>query len=205
MPVTQVFTNQLNFVAGYFGRGMLQKVVLPADNSKAFAIAGRCGYLDSNGRWVHGPCPGLKGIPFFVWRGVNNLDTTNDGTDSGDSALRHWISGNARGFITCFAGTGGYEFQTTEFVPSSSPGYNNGDPLTVASDGKLTYLDPQSHTSLYVSSTPAIVGFASPFHQTPENFLTGNVANQANASPVGTNAHGKPVLNFHTWFIPKAA
>lgn len=202
MPVTQVFTNQLNFVAGYFGRGMLQKVVLPADTSKAFAVAGRCGYLDNNGKWVHGPCPIGKGVPFFVWRGVNNFDTTNDGTDSGDSSLRHWISSNARGFITCFAGTGGYEFQTTEFVSGT---YNNGDALTVGTasgeEGKLKALSG----TLYAANTPAVVGFASPFHQTPENFLTSSVANQANASPVGTNAHGKSVLNFHTWFIPRSA
>lgn len=196
MAITQVFTNQLNFVAGYYGRGMLQKVLLPEAGHEAKAIAGRCGYINTAGKWQAGPTPTGKGVPMFVWRGTNHADVYNSGSDG---TTTYWQSGNARGFITCFAGTGGFEFQTTEFTGTPA----NGDPLTVDADGKIISHSGVSYATGGSAVAP-VVGFASPFHQTPENFLSGTNNNQAGASPVGVNMHNKSVLNFYTWFVPKS-
>lgn len=186
MVATQIFETQLNFVAGYYGRGMLQKVVLVKSTEKANAVAGRCGYLDSNGEWVAGPPPAKKGPPFWVWRGTNQPDTLNDGT--GADGTKYWVAGNTRGFITCFAGLGGFEFQTTEFETGST--YANGDALTVTAAGKVDV------TAAEPFGTTAIVGFATPFQGYPENLQPASTAR----TPTGTNLHNRSVLNFHTCF-----
>lgn len=193
MPATQMFVNQLNIVAGYFGKGMLRKVLPVADGSKAYAVAGRCGYINNAGRWVHGPTPARKGPALFVFRGVNQPDVLNDGyTGSFNVAGGYWwVSGNAQGFITCIPATGGFELQTTEYDTTQT--YNNGDALTVDANGRLTPASGDPY------GTTPIVGFAAPFMQYPENMRP---AAGASLGPTAQNAHGVNVLNFFTVFLP---
>lgn len=189
---TQAFSNSLNVVAGYFGRGMLQKVLKAKSTSIPNAVAGRAGYIDATtGEWVHGPCATKKGPAYFVFRGVNQPDVYSDGAYGSNFYEKYWVSGNAQGNITCIPATGGFELQTTEFVTTST--YTNGDMLKVGSDGKLDI------TTSALGGDP-IVGFCAPFTQYPENMWP---AAPANLSPVGINSHGISVLNFMTAFYPK--
>jgi hypothetical protein len=186
MPATQIFEHRLNLVAGYYGRGMLQIAVRYKSTEKDKAIAGRCGYLDANGEWNPGPPPAKKGPPLFIWRGTNQPDVLNDGV-AADGTI-YWKNPNLFGVITCFVGTGGFEFSTTEYDTAAS--YSNGDALTVAADGRLT------KTTAEPFGTTAIVGFCSPFRQQPENFLPATSA----LAPSGVDSNLRPVLNFHTCF-----
>lgn len=189
MPFTQMFENSLNIAAGYFGRGMLQKVVKVSSGSVSNAVAGRCGYIDNNGQWVHGPCPVNKGPAYFVFRGTNHRDVSNDGAMTSGSSY-WWVSGNVQGYITVIPATGGFELQTTEYDTSRT--YNNGDALTVGSDGKLTNNGITTYSSL-------IVGYCAPFTMMPENMRPATDT----FTPTGTNAYRVPVLNFYTVFLPR--
>lgn len=188
MVATQVFESQLNFVAGYYGRGMLQKVVLVETDNIDKAVAGRCGYLDANGDWVAGPPAAKKGPPYWVWRGTNQPDTYNDGTASDGSY--YWVAGNTRGHITCFAGSGSFEFQTTEYATGFT--YNNGDALTVDADGRIMPTNAEPY------GTTPIVGFATAFQQHPENLQPSGI----NRTPTGNNLHIRSVLTLYTCFYP---
>lgn len=188
---TQAFSNSLNVVAGYFGRGMLQKVLKAKSTSIPNAVAGRAGYVDTDGTWVHGPCGLKKGPAYFVFRGVNQPDVYSDGSYGSNFYERYWVSGNAQGNITCIPATGGFELQTTEFNTAGT--YTNGDMLKVDSDGKL-------NVSTATLGSDPIVGFCAPFTQYPENIWPA-----ANLPPVGNNSHGIAVLNFLTAFYPKTA
>lgn len=192
MAFTQMFQRQLNIVAGYFGRGMLVKVLPVASGSENKAYAGRCGHINANGQWAAGPVTGRKGPAMFIFRGVNQPDVTNDGY-SGISGLYWWVSGNAQGFVTCIPATGGFELQTTEFDTSQT--YNNGDPLTVTNEGILTNFGATPFSTF-------VVGFCAPFTAYPENMRP---AAGSAIGPVGTNAHGVRVLNFYTAFYPTSS
>jgi hypothetical protein len=195
MPATQMFLNQLNFVAGFFGRGMLQKVLKVASGSVAYAVAGRCGYIDNNGEWVHGLPPANRGPAMFVFRGVNQPDVLNDGTTGSVNIAGGywWVSGNAQGFVTCLPATGGFELQTTEFDVTQT--YQNGQALTVDGQGRLTNQNATPYTNV-------IVGYAAPFQQYPENMRP---AAGAALGPVAQNAHGVRVLNFYTTYLPRTS
>lgn len=186
MPATQVFEKHLNPVGGFFGPGSLMKVVAVAAASESNAVSGRCGYLDNNGEWVAGPPPTRKGPPLFIFRGLDQRDIFNDGSGL---TTTWWWPGNAQKRLSCFVGTGGFEFQTTEYTGTTP---NNGDALTVASDGRL-----QTYTGALYGTT-AVVGFCTPFQQTIETMLTAT----SNRTPIGQNMHLLSVLNFHTHFLP---
>lgn len=190
MPATQVYEKHLNPVAGYFGLGSLVKVlgVLAADQDKA--VSGRCGYLDSaTGVWRAGATPVRTGPPLFIFRGLEQADINNDGTSA--SGTIYWVAGTQNKRITCFVGTGGFEFQTTEYVTGT---YNNGTALTVDNNGKLS-----PHTGALYGTT-AVVGFCTPFQQMVENMITATT--YTTQTPVGQNMHLLSVLNFHTHFVP---
>lgn len=188
MPVSQMFEKSLNVVAGYFGRGMLQKVLPVASGSKSYAVAGRCGYVNANGEWVHGAPSAHTGPAYFVFRGVNQPDVMNDGQAA--DGTYWWVSGNNTGWITCIPCTGGFELQTTEF--DSAGTYNNGTALTVNSSGQLA-------PAATINSGTVIVGFCAPFTQYPENMRPSSIS----FGPRATNAYRVTVLNFYTWFIPR--
>ncbi|MEM2989887.1 MAG: hypothetical protein QXQ02_01725 [Halobacteria archaeon] len=191
VTVRQAFTNALEFVGGYFGPGMLQIAVQPKSDQVSKAVSGRCGYLDNNGQWVAGPPPAKKGPPMFVWRGTDRVEGIRTAVDEGNTV--QWKMASTAGTITCFAGTGGFEFQTTEFDTAQT--YNNGDALTVNADGKLI------PTTAEPFGTTAIVGFCAPFRQAPENFaFNPNNPLMPTMSPKGQNFNLRTVLNFYTCF-----
>lgn len=187
MAASQAFEHQLNIVAGYFGRGMLMKVLKPASGSVANALAGRAGYIDNNGQWVAGFPPSKKGPALLVFRGVNQPDVYNDGSRAGGGYW--WVGGN-QGYITCIPTTGGFEVQTTEYDTSKT--YTNGNALNATTAGLIT----NAVTAPY---TNGVLGFACPFLQYPENAYP---SAPTALGPVGTNANQVNVLNFYTCFLP---
>lgn len=191
VTVTQAFTHELNFSGGYFGPGMLQISVQPKSDQVANALSGRCGYLDVNSQWVAGPPPAKKGPPMFVYRGVDKVEGIRTAVDVGGEI--QWKMASTAGTITCFVGTGGFEFQTTEYNSAST--YNVGDALTVDSDGKLNV------TTAEPFGTTPIVGFCSPFRMAPENFaFTPANPLMPTMAPTGQNFNRRSVLSFYTCF-----
>jgi len=189
--ITRTFDHHLEAIKGWYAEGALDKSMLYDTTNATNIVAGRVGHLDGDGLFVPGPDAGLQAMPLFLLTSASDYDVDNAAVDPDGNSI--WQGVSPSNVLTALVATGGYEVQTTEFESESEAGYTYyvNTPLTAAADGKLT---PATNFG-----TDWIVGICSTHEHSDWQTKGTSVAS---GTPLGTNAHGKSVLTFWTYFLP---
>jgi len=192
--VNQQNDHELQPIKGYYQFVALDKTA-PIDETALESYsdwpAGRVGYITSSGTIaLANGASCTNEMPLYLWQG-GDLGTIAQGVGADDTI--HWQNTLPAGLVTGLVATGGYELQTTEF--DSDETYAPNTFLT-------TTLDAQHVPGLIVPITGKVInnwicGIASLHCQERWDLQT------TPTSAKGTNANGKSVLTFWSYFLPK--
>lgn len=157
-----------------------------------FIPRGRCVSLNSSGEWVLGvgASNAALSVPFFLLSNSDDYDVKNDGgTLSTD--YNAWSPATPTGKGQAVCGLHAGELETTEFNSALNYAINNALTAPLQSSG----------TASDLLNTAGVLTNASikPY----QNTVVGFVSKTFTAASPTKNAHGKKVLRFWSWFIPK--
>lgn len=159
-----------------------------------FFPAGRCGHMNSAGRFVLGPDAAKTAVPYHFWYGNRDPATGLSGTNTSSGKV-HWVSATNKKVSALVGLQGVAELQTTEFDATKT--YTPNDYLTADADGKLTNdVGAAVKPRCGIDWVVGICTWGTKGRQGVDVEPT---------SPVSVNAYGVSMLTFYTFFFPKQA
>jgi len=184
----QMYFHALDFLKGWPNEYALDfSARFSADMEKTDMSGGCVAHLDADGEFM----PGAKGtqVPIFMINGPNDLDVDNDGGDE-------WTAIAPRGEASGLVGIDAFELETTEFETSQT--YAPNDILHSPTEDQVTNGSENDAGKLYKRKGWTGGG---------NGALTLNTDSVCGIVSRGkrTNAHGRTVLAFWTFFHPSAS
>ena len=186
---TQMFTNTLDAIKGWFHEAALDHSAEIAgsqtDGTNDLEYKqGMCCSLNADNKLVLG-CEAAN-VAIFLLNSEDDPDVANVsfGGNHLHTASGDWIAVGPSGKLSGLVATGGYEFETTEYLTADA--YAVGAPLKSRISGNAHAGKLQGGFAY----TDAIVGVVS------KKQLAGSSANK--------NSHGQPVLRFWSVWLPQS-